>query len=622
MRKISFSKLLFALMLVLMLALVACSDDTSSEEPDDSGDTEEEGTEEEGTEEDEEEEEAEDDGLYSIDDFDKIKNNEGEAIDGGSLTFGLVSDTVFEGTLNWNFYGGDPDAQILNWFDEGMLTWDESFVYTNDGAATYEVSEDGKTFTFSIRDDVNWHDGEPVTAEDWEFAHEVIGHPDYDGDRYDGTLQNVEGMVEYHDGEADSISGIEVVDEKTLKITYLQSTPSLVTGGIWSYPLAKHIFGDIPVADMSSSPEVRENPIGFGPFKVESIVPGESVTMSKNEDYWRGEPNLDEVIVKVVDPTVVVNELETGGVDTVSSFPVDQYPDNADMSNVEFLGDVDRAYTYIGFKLGTWDADNGVVAPNPDAKMGDVNLRKAMWHAVDNNAVGEEFYNGLRWAGTTLIPPSHPEFHDDSNPGLEYDPDAAKALLDEAGYVDTDGDGLREDPDGEELVINFASMSGGDTAEPLARYYIQSWEAVGLNVELIDGRLLEFNTFYERVGNGGNDDPEVDIYQGAWGVGIDVDPSGLYGREAMFNFSRYESEENTELLAKGISEEAFDVEYRQEVYNEWQQLMVEEVPVFPTLYRSMVVPVNNRVHNYYIGDGTGMYRYDIAVTAEEAPAAE
>lgn len=619
MGKSKLMKALLALMLVLLVALAACSgdsDDGQSEGTDsgsDSGDS---------AEADDEGESDSESELYSIEDFNQIKTNEGEAIDGGTLTFGLVSDTAFEGTLNWNFYSGDPDAQILDWFDEALLTWDENYVYTNDGAATYEISEDGHVFTFTIGDNVNWHDGEPVTAEDWLFAHEVIGHPDYDGPRYGSDFTNIEGMEEYHAGEADTISGIKVIDDKTLEITYIQATPSLVTGSIWTYPLAKHIFGDMEVAEMSASPEVRENPIGFGPFKVESIVPGESVTMVKNEDYWRGEPNLDGVTVKVINPNVVVQELESGGVDTVSAFQVDQYPDNAEMSNVEYLGRIDRSYSYIGFKLGTWDKENGEVVTDPEAKMADVNLRKAMWHAVDNTTVGERFYNGLRWNATTLIPPSHPEFHDDSNAGVSYDPEAAKQLLDEAGYVDVDGDNFRENPDGEELVINFASMSGGEVAEPLAQYYIQAWEQVGLNVQLLDGRLQEFNSFYDRVGQNGDDDPAVDIYSAAWGVGIDVDPRGLYGRDAIFNFSRYSSDKNDELLAAGVSEDAFELENRQKVYNEWQQFMIDEVPVFPTLYRSELVPVNNRVHNYYIGDGTNMYRYDIAVTQEEPIVAE
>lgn len=609
MKKFSFSKLLFAFMLVLLLTLVACGSGNDNDGADDNSAANNDNSNEESTE--------EEDGLYSIEDFDQYVSNEGEPIENGTFTYGLVSDSPFEGTLNWAFYSGQPDSEILSWFDEGMLTWDENYVYTQDGAATYE--QDGNTFIFTIRDNVNWHDGEPVTAEDWAFAHEVIGHPDYDGIRYNDDFKNIVGMEAYHAGEVDTIEGIEVVDEKTLRITYEEVTPSLVTGSIWTYPLAKHIFEDIPVADMSASDEVRQNPIGFGPYIIDTIVPGESVTLTKNEDYWRGEPNLESVTIKVISSTTVVNELETGGVDTVSTFPTDQYPDNANMSNVEFLGDVDRAFTYIGFKLGEWDAEAGEVVVDPDAKMANKQLRQAMWHAVDNETLGERFYHGLRWNATTLIPPSHPEYHDDTNPGRTYDPAKAEELLEEAGYVDVDGDGIREDPDGNELVINFASMSGGDTAEPIANYYIQSWEEIGLKVELTDGRLMEFNTFYDRVEA---DDPDIDIYQGAWGVGIDVDPRGLWGGSSPFNYTRWTSDENEELLAKGVSDEAFDLEYRQDVYKEWQEMMVEEVPVFPTVYRSVLVPVNKRVVNYAIGDGTGVYIYELGVTEEEPIVAE
>ena len=134
--------------------------------------------------------------------------------------------------------------------------------------------------------------------------------------------------------------------------------------------------------------------------------------------------------------------------------------------------------------------------------------------------------------------------------------------------------------------------------------------------------LQEFNSFYDRVGDTGEDDPAIDIYQAAWGVGIDVNPSGLYGRDAIYNFPRWSHEENDRLLAQGISEEAFDPDKRKEIYKQWQQLMTDEVPVFPTLYRSVLVPVNNRVHNYAIGDGTGMYRHEIAVSQEKSIVAD
>ncbi|GIO26759.1 oligopeptide ABC transporter substrate-binding protein [Ornithinibacillus bavariensis] len=619
MRKTNLMKLLFALMLSVLLVLAACSKDSSSDPK--GNDTKTEGN----AGKDKEKDKGEI--LFSQDDFEMTTSNSGEPI-GGTLNFGLVSDSVFEGTLNWNFYDGDPDSQVIKWFDESLLDMDANFTYTQDGAATfktepYETEEypNGVTIEFTIRDNVNWHDGEPVKAEDWAYSFEVIGHPEYTGVRYGPDFSDIVGMDEYHAGKADTISGIEIVDEKTLKVTYKQSNPSLLTGGIWPYAMPKHIFKDIPVAKMAESDAVRKNPIGMGPYKVESIVAGESVVYSKNADYWRGEPALDKVVLKVVNPKTVVQELETGGVDMINAFPGDQFVDNADMSNVEFLANIDLYYAYIGFKLGTWDAEKKRVKMDPNAKMADVNLRKAMAHAVDTDSIGKKFYNGLRWKATTLIPPSHPEYHDADNPGLVYDPELAKKILDDAGYKDVDGDGFREDPNGEQLVINYAGQSGSDVAEPMAKYFIQAWENVGLKVQLLDGRLHEFNTFYDRVGQSGEDDPAVDVYGGGWGVGSDVNPYGLYGPDQMFNFPRYESEKNSELLAKGVSMEAFDVEYRKQVYKEWQQLMTEEVPVFPTLYALELVPVNKRVVNYTLDRNVNSL-YEVGVTQEEPFKAE
>src|SRR5699024_9718969 len=571
MNKATWRKLFFAMMLVLLLALVACSEDSDGN-GNNNGNNDDNADAAENNDDNNDGDgaaftnpQADEDGMYDVEDFPSAAANTEEGIDGGDLTYAIVSDSPFAGTLNRNFYSGTYDDEILDWIDEGLLSIDEDFIFTDDGIASFEYDEDEKTITFEIEEGVKWSDGEELTADDWKLAYEVIAHPGYDGPRYDSTLQNVVGMKEYHDdveGNEDdgyetiaeyreehdeTVSGVEVIDDHTLKVTYEGFTPSLLAGGIWTYAMPTHIVEDMPVEDIDSSDEVRKNPGGRGPYKVESIVEGESVVLSPNEHYWRGEPGLDEVTLKVVADANVVQELENGSVD-IASFPSDKYPDNDDMSNVQFLGRVDLSYTYIGFKLGTWDKENGEVAPDPDMKMSDHDLREAMWYAVDNDAVGEQFYNGLRWNGNTLIPPSHVNFHADDVEAPTYDPDKANEILDEAGYEWADGEDYRTDKDGEELVINFASMDGGDIAEPLAKYYIQAWEEVGLNVELLDGRLQEFEVFYDRVGETGDDDEEVDIYQGAWGVASDVDPSGLYGPEAIFNFPRYQSDENDELL--------------------------------------------------------------------------
>jgi len=604
------------MLLVLSLALVACSSDKDNENGKDKEDPPASEGEGEG-----EGDEPVNKGEEALALFNQDVSNTDEAIDGGELNYGLVSDDPFKGTLNWNFYSGNPDAEVINWFDESLIHTDGDFLYSQEGAATWEHDESGHVFTFTIRDEVNWHDGEPVTAEDWAFAHEVIAHEDYTGVRFDDTLRNIEGIEEFHNGEADEISGIKVIDDKTLEITYIESTPSLLSGGIWTYALPKHIFGDIPVEDMEASDAVRKNPIGFGPYKVDTIVPGESVTYTKNEDYWRGEPALDKVTLKVISSSTVAQALATGEVDLINDFPADQYPDNEDLSNVEFLAYYDNYFSYIGFKLGEWDFDEKQVNQNRETPLQDKNLRKAMAMAISGDLIGDEFYHGLRWEANSVIDPRHHLYHDPTWEGYEFDPEGAIALLEESGYERGD-DGFFKDLDGNEMVLNYAAMSGGETAEPLAKLNMQMWEDIGINVQLHTGKLLAFEDFYDRVGNGDEqDDPDVDIFGGAWGTGSDVDKTGLYGKNARFNFARWDNEESEELLKVALSEDAFDLEFRKDAYKDWHELMVDEVPVFPLNFALMIKPVNKRVVNYTVDPYSDIYSdlglYKIGVSSDE-----
>ncbi|OFL49181.1 ABC transporter substrate-binding protein [Nosocomiicoccus sp. HMSC067E10] len=590
MKKHNWSRVLFGMGSSLALVLAACGGGGSDDAADGDKDKKDDGG---GT----SNAEPSEEGVYNYEDFSKTVSNTGEPSGSGTLKVGYTSDTPFEGTLNWAFYQGAPDATMIGYFDEAAFRMDADFQYTQDGLIGFELNEEDNTVTFKLQADAKWHDGTPVTIQDYVASYEVIGHPDYDGVRgsSDGfTL--IEGYEEYQAGEADEISGIEVVDDKTAVFTYKELAPSLTAGGFWAYLFPEKYYEGVEVKDMAAADQTRQNPIGIGPYKVKSITSGEAIILEKNEDYWQGEPGMDGIEIKVIPSSSVADAVQKGDIDVALSFPTDQYPDVAEMDNVEWLGQIDGAYTYIGFKLGEWDADKNEVNYKPDEmKMGDKELRRAMWHAVDNDAVGNKFYKGLRWGANSLITPYHKDWYKEDLETPKYDPEKAKQILADAGYEDTDGDGFVETPDGEKLQINFASMSGGDIAEPLANYYIQSWKEIGLNVEKTNGRLIEFNTFYDMLKN---DDKDIDIYQGAWGVGSDVDPSGLYGRKAAFNYPRYASEKNDELLKKGNSQEALDIEYRKEVYNEWQEFMAEEIPVFPTLYRAYVVPVNKRVKNW------------------------
>jgi ABC-type dipeptide transport system, periplasmic component len=260
------------------LLLAACGGDTGTE-----GDTGGDST---------EVENGETDGGVELPEFEAVVENEGEPIEGGTLRVAMVADSAFPGIFSTEFYGINLDSQLMGPMLGDLLRQDEQYQWT-DGAASMEYDQDENVATITLQEGVLWHDGEEVTVDDVVFTHEIVGHPDYNGVRYSEAFQAIEGMPEYNAGEADTISGLEVVDDYTLRIHYTEPQgPAILQagGGIWAYAAPRHHYGDVPVDEIESAPQVRENPIGFGPYKVANIVPGESVEYEAFEDYFEGAP--------------------------------------------------------------------------------------------------------------------------------------------------------------------------------------------------------------------------------------------------------------------------------------------------------------------------------------------
>ncbi|MFT8390808.1 MAG: oligopeptide ABC transporter substrate-binding protein [Sporolactobacillus sp.] len=528
----------------------------------------------------------------------------------GTLNVGLVSDTPFEGTFSQEFLTGMPDNDIDSWFEESLLyTADKNYTINNSGPATYKLSNGNKTVTITIRKDLKWSDGYPVTAHDLEYSFLVIGNKKYNGVRYDSTMTGIKGMTAYHAGKAKDISGVKVINSHKISITYLHADPTILTG-LWTVPMPYHYLKGIAINKLAASPQIRKKPIGFGPFVVKKIVPGESVQLVRNDNYWNGKPKLKQVIIKIVNPNVAVASMKNGSVDYEMEFTNDQYANIKGLKNIKLLGFKDLAYSYIGFKLGHWDAKKGVNVMD-NKKMQNVKLRQAMAYALDLKTASQKLYNGTYYPATSLIPPSFPGYFNAKQKGYTYDVKKANQLLDQAGYK-KGKDGYRTDPQGKKFVIHFAAMSGSAVAEPLAKFYIQCWKKVGLDVQLVNGRLEEFNSFYNDVQN---DKPGIDVYAAAWATGTDVNPAGLYGKAAMFNYPRFVNAQNEKLLAEGTSPKAFNHQYRQNVYNQWQALMKEQVPVIPTFFRYNLTPVNKRVTNFNVDPTVAPNLQDITVTS-------
>ncbi|MFJ5791399.1 oligopeptide ABC transporter substrate-binding protein [Lysinibacillus sp. NPDC093197] len=540
--------------------------------------------------------------------------NEGEAIQGGTLHVGLVSDSPFKGIFLAELSADATDSSITGYASNGLFEVDGDFLITDEGIAKLEVDTDNKKATITIQSDVKWSDGTPLTAEDLIYPYEIIGHPDYEGVRYDDNFKNIVGAEEYHDGKATTISGIKKIDDKTIEISLKKVSPAIYSGGdgLWGYAAPKHQLKSIAIKDLISSDAVRKNPITLGPFKFEQIVNGESVQFVANEHYFKGKPKIEKLIVQVVSTSTVGEALKAGRFD-IASVPATQYDTIKNLSNISILGRPELSYSYLGFKLGKYDQEKGENIYDENAKMNDIQLRQAIAYAMDIETVTDRFYQGLRVRANSLIPPAFKTYYDGALEGYHYDTEKAKELLDAAGYKDIDGDGIREDKEGNKFTIRLAAMSGSDTDEAIVEYYRQNWKEVGLDVQLTTGRLIEFNNFYDKVQA---DDPEIDMYMAAWSTGTNPSPAGLYSKGAAFNFSRYVSDDLTKLLNDIDSEEALDATYRAKAFRSWQEYMSDKAMIIPMYFRTSTIAINKRIKSYNIDRETGTEIQDLELIAD------
>lgn len=543
--------------------------------------------------------------------------HEGKPIDGGILNVALVKDEPFQGVFSWELYEDGYDADLLSFTSNSIFEVDENFKINDKGIATLKVDPKQNKVTITIRDGVKWSDGEPLKIEDIILPYLIIGHPDYTGVRYNSSFQNIVGAQSYHLGKTNTISGLKKIDERTLEIQFKKLSPAIYYGGdgLWSYAAPSHQLGKIPVGKLIESDAVRKNPVTLGPFTIKKIVPGETVQYEKNKYYWKGEPKLDGVIVQIVPSSSISMAIKSGKYDIVYHFNAAQFQEIEKLSNTTILAKPELYYSYLGFKLGKFDREKNEVVPNLEtSKMKDIRLRQAMGFALDVEQVNEVFYFNLRTRANSLIPPSFHTYHDKSLEGYTFNPTKAKQLLDEAGFHDIDGDGFRENPEGEKLVINLAAIGGDSIQEDIIAYYIQNWKDVGLNVKLVTGRLMDFHTFYEKVKA---DNSEIDVFMGAWGTGTNPSPSGLYGKYDEYNFSRYTSSTLQKIIEDIDSVKAFNEQYRASKFRLFQNYMNENAPIIPLQYRYELIPINKRVKHFSIDDKNPTELHEIELVKEK-----
>ena len=516
----------------------------------------------------------------------------------------MVKDSPLVGIFNQAMYKDGYDGDIIDWFlGSYILDIDENFEVTDTGIATLSVDPENKKATIKIKDGMKWSDGQPIVADDIIYTYEVIGNKDYTGVRYSDESAKIVGMEDYKAGKASTISGIKKIDDKTVEISFKEMGQGIYTGGngLERYAMPKHYLKDVPIKDLEKSEKIRSKVVVAGPYTISSIVPGESIELKGNPYYFKGKPKTDKVTIQVVNSQTITAAMKSGKYDIVLDIPTELYKTYKDLDNIDTLGRQELYYSYLGFKMGKYDKAKGENVVNPNAKMADLKLRQALAYGLDINQMVKAFYDGLREKATSSVPPVFGKYYPKDLAGFPYDPEKAKKLLDEAGYKDVNGDGYREDKNGKPFEIKIAAMSGGDIAEPLVQFYIQQWKEIGIKGVLATGRLIEFNSFYDKVEA---DDPEIDVYFAAWGVGTNLSPFETAGRKSMFNYTRFASDENDKLMAEVASPKTLtDPNYKPEAYKKWQEYYINQAVEVPLTYRYQLYPVNKRVKNFDVAYG-------------------
>lgn len=426
------------------------------------------------------------------------------------------------------------------------------------------TTEDNKNFIVHIDDAATWSDGTPVTADDVVYtalrlASPVIGNTAMMYYVFEGVGDD--GFVE--EG-AESIDGIQKVDDKTVQFTTKEEMPITTFENSYArylLTLPKHVIEQYSEEELSTADWFNHPDVVSGPFIVTDFDVDHYISYEANKDYWKGAPKIDKLNIKIVDGSQLYAGLQSGEIDitqqTMSDIPQEDY------ESVEALDNVEVVY-------GSPVTNQSVFIQTKNVP--DVKVRQAMLYAIDRQQILEELLNGHGEIVDGFLSSASP-FYDDSLTPISYDPEKAKALLEEAGW------------DGSQ-TIRFYVNSGDSTFVNAASIIAAEWAAVGIKAEI---QTVDFATLMSVAGT---EDYDVLAVQYTYAP---VDPypdvAWLLGGEG--SWTGYSNDTLNEALTK--SQLTSDPEETKELFSVVDKKVQEDVPMFSAYVISAQGAVSKRI---------------------------
>lgn len=452
-------------------------------------------------------------------------------------------------------------------FNQLLGVGDDSRTLTPELAAEWEASPDATEFTFTLADGITWHDGTEFTAEDivWN-ANWTVQNIETFG-TFVPVWTQIEGAEAVSDGEADSLTGIEAVDDQTLRIQLAEPNAEFLTA-LTEPPntiMPQHLLEEETADTIRQSEFVTNSPVGTGPYQVTEVLTDQYVAMDAYQDYYAGAPEIDRLFYMLYGPEPALAALESGELDLAL---------NLDPREMDRLQGIDGLTVDSIQSAGMVRIELKNEAPPFD----DVRVRQSAYYAIDRRSICEEVLDGL--CTPLHVNPGFMQFE-----GLNdypYDPERAQELLDEAGY---DGTQVR--------IMWDSAVEAYNTIFPIVG---QQLEQVGFNVEMqptetnlwIDRLRFQRDTWEGYVNTGGSELISPD--QSA--VYFDCDYEGERGKWQ----TGYENCRLDELFAEG--RQTSDPDERQEIYQEIGEILNEDVPAI-----HLWAPHNVFAHTNELGGG-------------------
>ena len=547
---------------------------------------------------------------------------------GGTLTTATIAEPL---TFNLAIANDAYSAGVLSYVFEGLT---ETSWLTDEVeprlAESWDSSDDGLTWTFRLRRDVRWHDGEPFTAHDvaFTFNRVIYNHDIPAAARASFHFR----FLNEETGEwEEAPMTVMALDNYTVQCVLPQPfAPFLRSMGTAIFP--KHILEQyVDDGTFSEVWDIETDPaevISTGPYTIENYVPGETVILRRNPDYWLedGEGNKLPYIEKLVDimapdfdaelAAFIAGETDVHGV--LGEELARLEPMQRDGNFTIHKRGPQFGFTLIGFNQNERvDEETGDPYLDP-VKLGwfqQKEFRQAVAYAVDKGRIIDEVQHGVGYPQWSPVSPSAGDFHNPDVRRYEYDLDSARELLDGIGWVDTDGDGVREDRDGNPIEFTMVTNTGNSVRERVGEIVSEGMRDVGLGV---DYRLIEFGDLVNRivqtfdweamiVGFTGGADPHEGIT--FWHSG---EPLHVWNPSQEEPATDWEAEID-ELYLKASAE--LDRARRVEYYHRAQEIAAENVPVIYTTLAERLTAVRNVFGNttptlYAIWDARDVYRTD------------